>query len=84
MFKNKYIKLTFIVFLLFAAVTVAYAQFGMFKLMGYQNSNSGSIDNNDKLKSQSSKNSEVKESDSPVYFSIFKFVNNVAPAKQGS
>jgi hypothetical protein len=75
------IKISFIVISLFMAITIAYFKFDMFRLMGFQSSDT-SKSTNDKLKSQSSESNKIGESDAPAYFSVFKFVNNFVPAKQ--
>ena len=82
MLKSVYIKLSLIITLMFLGITFAYIKYDMFTLMGYHIFTADNSNNEDKLKSKPVEDKEIDETNSPVYFSVFKFVNNFAPAKQ--
>ena len=81
MVNNKFIKISVSVFIVLIALWFATTEvYTNGFLPG--NHNSLSIDAKSKLESASPENSDMDEYSKPVYFNIFKFVNNFIPVKR--
>jgi hypothetical protein len=82
MLKSPYIKISVFILSLFLILGIAFIKCDMFSLMGYSSAGSSLVNPTEELKPQSAGQKAVEEQESPDYFSIFKFINNLVPGKK--
>lgn len=80
MFRNKFIKVAVSSFLVLLALWVATPKVYIHELL-HHNHSALQLDKEAKLQSPSTDDCDFNEYDKPVYFNIFKFINNLVPIK---
>lgn len=80
MFRNKFIKAVVSSLLVLLALWVATPKVYIHELL-HHNHSTLQIDKETRLQSPSTDDCDFNEYDKPVYFNIFKFINNLVPIK---
>lgn len=79
--RSHLIKLSFILVVLFTVISITYFKINFTDFFSTNSTNSGKNITLDELKAQTTENTDLDESNSSGYFSVFKFINSFAPSK---